>query len=170
MKTVLLLAPVLLLAACGESRVNPPTEPAKAITSPTVDGAASAPDDSMAPLMPGTGPASFIGRWSSDPALCAAAQGERRPIEFTTTRFEGYGSGCDIAHIDQVTGGYQATLSCPTASESHVERVQMSVVGQTLDLTWVDRPGPDGTARSMKLLKCTTLNDTASKAPSVSMP
>jgi hypothetical protein len=170
MKIVLLLAPIVLLAACSERRVNPPTEPAKAITSPTVDGATDAPDDSMAPLMPGTGPTSFIGRWSIDPALCAAAQGERRPIEFTTTRFEGYGNGCDIARIDQVTGGYQATLSCPAPAGSHVERLQMSVVGQTLALVYVDRPGPDGSPRSVKLLKCTTLTDTSSKAPSLPMP
>jgi hypothetical protein len=170
MKTVLLVVPMMLLAACGERRVNPPTEPAKAITSPTVDGATDTAADSMAPLMPGTGPTSFIGRWSIDPALCAAAQGERRPIEFTTTRFEGYGDGCDIAQIDQITGGYQATLSCPAGAGRHVERVQMAVVGQTLELAWVDRPGPGGSARLSKLLKCTTLTDTASRAPSLPLP
>jgi hypothetical protein len=52
----------------------------------------------------------------------------------------------------------------------HAERVQMSVVGQTLDLVYVDQPGPDGTPRSVKLLKCTTLTDTASKAPALPMP
>jgi hypothetical protein len=170
MKTVLLLAPLLLLAACERTQVNPPTEPAQAITSPTVDGATDAPAASMAPLMPGTGPTSFIGRWSIDPALCAAAQGERRPIEFTSTRFEGYGAGCDIARIDEVMGGYQATLSCPAPTGAHVERVQMSVVGQALALTWIDRKRPDGTPLSAKLLKCTTLTDTSSKAPALPMP
>lgn len=46
----------------------------------------------------------------------------------------------------------------------------MSVVGQTLDVAYVDRRGPDGTPRSVKLLKCTTLTDTASKAPSLPVP
>ncbi len=160
----------MLLAGCDRSQVNPPTEPAKAITSPIVDATADAPSDSMAPLMPGTGPTSFIGRWSADPALCAAPQGDRRPLEITTTRFEGPEGGCDIAHIDQVTGGYQATLSCPAPAGGHVERVQMSVVGQTLDLAYVDRRHPDGTPRSVKLLKCTTLTDTSQKAPGLSLP
>jgi hypothetical protein len=176
----LILAPLILLAACGEKRVNPPTEPARAITSPVVDGATDAPSDSMAPLMPGTGPTSFIGRWSADPAWCAESPESgtsgsppltvRRPIEITTMRFEGYRNGCDIAHIDQVTGGYQASLSCPMNGGVHAERVQMSVVGQTLDLVYVDQLGPDGTPRSVKLLKCTTLTDTASKAPSLPIP
>ena len=170
MKVVLFLVPLMLLASCNRSRVNPPTEPAKAITSPIVDATAAAPSDSMAPLMPGTGPTSFIGRWSADPALCAAPQGSRRPLEITTLRFESDRGGCDIARIDQVTGGYQATLSCPTGGGVHVERVQMSVVGQTLDLAYVDRRGPDGAPRSVKLLKCTTLTDTSQKAPSLPMP
>ncbi|QTC90021.1 hypothetical protein [Brevundimonas goettingensis] len=165
-----MLAGLAGLAGCDRSRVNPPTEPAKAITSPIVDATAEAPSDSMAPLMPGTGPTSFIGRWSADPALCAAPQGNRRPLEITTMRFEGPEGGCDIARIDQVTGGYQATLSCPAPNGAHVERVQMSVVGQTLDVAYVDRRGPDGTPRSVKLLKCTTLTDTASKAPSLPVP
>jgi hypothetical protein len=178
MRAILFLGPAILttalLAACDGHRVNPPTEPARAITSPVVDATAEGPSDSMAPLMPGTGPTSFIGRWSADPSWCMQASGTgpltvRRPIEITTTRFEGYENGCDIARIDQVTGGYQATLSCNANGSVHAERVQMSVVGQTLALVYVDQPGADGTPRSVKLLKCTTLTDTSQKAPALSL-
>lgn len=85
-------------------------------------------------------------------------------------RFEGYENGCDIAHIDQVNGGYQATLSCPVpGGMPKVERVQMSVVGQTLELAYVDR-GPRVTNPPIKLVKCTTLGDTSTKAPALPMP
>jgi hypothetical protein len=85
-------------------------------------------------------------------------------------RFEGNGGGCDIAHIDQVTGGYQATLSCPVqGGMPRVERVQMSVVGQTLELAYVDR-GPRETNPPVKLVKCTTLSDTSTKGPALPVP
>ena len=169
MKTVLLLAPLILLAACDKARVNPPTEPARAIESQTVNATAAAPSDSMGPLLPGAGPASFVGRWSADPTWCSATQGQNRPIEITTMRFEGYGNGCDIARIDQVTGGYQATLSCPAQGMPKVERVQMSVVGQTLELAYVDR-WPRATNPPVKLRKCTTLTDTSTKGPALPVP
>lgn len=153
------------LGACDQARVNPPTEPAKPVTSPVVDPTGEAPSSSMAPLMPGTGPTSFVGRWTPDPVLCARPVRDFRLIEITPLRFEGEGAGCDIARITQVTGGYQAGLSCPVNGGVHVERVQMSVVGQTLDLVYVDRRGADGAPRSVRLLKCTTLGDTSRKAP-----
>ncbi|NBW06882.1 MAG: hypothetical protein EBR82_02520 [Caulobacteraceae bacterium] len=156
------------LAACDQSRVNPPTEPAKPVTSPVVDPTGEAPSGSMAPLMPGTGPTSFVGRWTPDPVLCAQPTRNPRLIEITPLRFEGEGLGCDIGRISQVTGGYQATLSCPAAAGVHVERVQMSVTGQTLDMVYVDRRGADGGPRSVRLLKCTTLSDTARTAPALS--
>ena len=169
MKTVLLFAPLILLAACDNARVNPPTEPAPAIQSGTTDATAEASSSSMAPMLPGAGPTSFVGRWSAEPAWCVAPQGQNRPIEITTMRFEGYGNGCDIARIDQVTGGYQATLSCPAQGMPKVERVQMSVVGQTLELAYVDR-GPRATNPSVKLRKCTTLGDTSTQGPALPAP
>lgn len=135
-----------------------------------MDVTASAPADSMAPMLPGAGPTSFVGRWSANPAWCAAPQGQNRLVEITTMRFEATGAGCDIAHIDQVTGGYQATLSCPVqGGMPKVERVQMSVVGQTLELAYVDR-GPRATNPPVKLVKCTTLNDTSTKGPALPVP
>jgi hypothetical protein len=171
MKTsTLLLLSLGLLAGCERSRVNPPTEPAKAIESQTMDAMAEAPSDSMAPMLPGAGPTSFVGRWSTDPSWCAAPQGQNRPIEITTMRFEGPGASCDIAHIEQVTGGYQATLACPVpGGMPKVERVQMSVVGQTLELAYVDR-GPRATNPPVKLTKCTTLTDTSTKGPAIPVP
>ena len=135
-----------------------------------MDATADAGPGSMGPMLPGAGPTSFVGRWSADPALCAGPQGSNRLIEITTMRFDGPGAGCDIARIDQVTGGYQATLSCPVqGGMPKVERVQMSVVGQTLELAYVDR-GPRATNPPVKLLKCTTLGDTSTKAPDLPMP
>ena len=166
----LLLLSLGLLAGCERTQVNPPTEPATAIQSQTMDATASAPSDSMAPMLPGAGPTSFVGRWSKDPAACTLSDGANRPIEITTMRFEGPGAACDIAHIDQITGGYQATLSCPApGGMPKVERVQMSVVGQTLELTYADR-GPRATNPPVKLLKCTTLNDTSTKGPALPVP
>lgn len=165
----LLLLSLGLLAGCDRSRVNPPTEPATAIQSRTMDAAAEAPSGSMAPMLPGAGPTSFVGRWSADPAWCAAPHGQDRPIEISTMRFEGSGGGCDIARIDQVIGGYQATLSCPAQGVPRVERVQMSVVGQTLELAYVDR-GPRVTNPPVKLVKCTTLGDTSTKGPALPEP
>ena len=165
MKVVLVLASLMLLTACDRARVNPPTEPAKPVTSPAVDPTAEAPSGSMAPLMPGTGPTSFVGRWTPDPVLCTQPTRDPRLIEITPLRFDGGGLGCDIGRINQVTGGYQASLSCPAAAGVHVERVQMSVTGQTLDLVYVDRRGPDGAPGAVKLLKCTTLSDASKTAP-----
>ena len=166
----ILVLSVILIAGCERTRVNPPTEPAAAVESGTVvDATAEAPSDSMGAMLPGAGPTNFVGRWSADPAWCSATQGQNRPIEITTTRFEGPGNGCDIAQIDQVAGGYQATLSCPAQGTPKVERVQMSVVGQTLELAYVDR-GPRLTNPPVKLLKCTTLGDTSTKAPSLPVP
>jgi hypothetical protein len=68
-------APDLLLRRLWREAVNPPTEPAQGDHLAVVDGATDAPSDSMAPLMPGTGPTSFIGRWSADPAWCAEPGG-----------------------------------------------------------------------------------------------
>ncbi len=163
--SVIALGALVGLAACDQARVNPPTEPARPVTSPVIDPSAEMPSSSMAPLMPGTGPISFVGRWTPDPVLCARPVRPPRLIEITPLRFEGEGMGCDIARITQVTGGYQASLSCPASGGVHVERVQMSVTGQTLDLVYVDRRGPEGAPRSVKLLKCTTLSDAATTAP-----
>jgi hypothetical protein len=156
------IALAFLLAACGEgSEVNPPTEPAAPVQTPE----ATAPLEQGAGALPGTGPASFVGRWSAEPEWCAAPAGERRPIEITATRFEGYENSCAIAAVDQVAGGYDAVLDCTSEGRTNRERVGMAVTGDLLALTYLDRGG-----RSVRLVKCTTLGETPTGAPSLKVP
>ena len=155
--------PLCLLAGCGEaSRVNPPTEPAEAVTAPAANAPGAAPSGSTAPMLPGAGPTSFVGRWAADVRWCAAPQGANRPIEITPTRFEGYENGCDIATVDETDTGYVATLRCLSEGQTRNERVHMAVSGQTLRLEYLDRGG-----KPVQLLKCTTLGDTTTRAPDV---
>lgn len=153
----LTLLAVLAVAACGPGEPNPPTEPADPIATP--DAAAlptEAPPGAGAGL-PGAGPRSFVGRWAADVSWCPNTAGPERPIEITTTRFEGYENSCAIASIDQVADGYEAALTCTGEGMVSNERVRLNVIGQTLRLTWLNRDGA-----VVALTKCTTLEDTAS--------
>lgn len=164
----LALATVLTLvaAACGqETAVNPPTEPAPAIETPDMAAPGVGSGVAGAGMMPGTGPTSFVGRWTANVAWCAAPSGDSRPIEITATRFEGYENSCDIATVDQTINGYDATLRCQSEGKTTTERVNMVVAGQTLTLTYLDRSGDPVT-----LTKCTTLGDTSTKAPALPTP
>ncbi len=158
--TVRLFAPAVLilgLAACGESGpVNPPTEPAPSVQSP--EPAASAPRGQTS-MLPGRGPASFVGRWAADVTWCSASQGANRPIEITSTRFEGYENSCEIAAVEELADGYVATLACLSEGTANAERVRFQVTGATLRMTYLDRGG-----EPVELNKCTTLKDTAPAA------
>lgn len=155
MKTAFVSLAVLTLAACGSEPVNPPTEPAQPITPREAPEATSAD-------VPGTGAASFIGEWAGDVSWCAAPMGERRPINITATRFEGYENSCDIIAVDEVDGGYNARLTCVAEGRTTAQRVRMTVSSQTLNLIYPDRsPTP------VVLTKCTTLGDTSDKPPSL---
>ena len=158
MRLLVLLLAATAVSACGEARtVNPPTEPAEPVEA--IDPAAPA-DDGTVSMVPGRGPASFVGRWAADVSWCADPQGDARPIEITATRFEGYENSCAIGAIDQVADGYVATLACVAEGMSSEERVKMSVTDEVLRLTYLDRGGDPVTLR-----KCTTLADTATTAP-----
>ena len=156
---LLILPSVLLVAACGDGAdVNPPTEPARAPPSAAA-AAQAAPSSSMAPMLPGAGPTSFVGQWAAKVAWCTAPQGANRPIDISPTRFEGYENSCAITSVHEDDTGYDATLACQSAGQASTERVRMSVAGQTLSLTYLDRDD-----RSVRLLKCTTLTDTTAQA------
>lgn len=155
---MLIVAATTALAACGQESVNPPTEPAR-----PADGAPSAPpapEPGVTPTLPGTGPASFVGRWAANVAWCATPNGAERPIEITPTRFEGYENSCAIERVDQTATGYDAALVCQSEGMTNRERVRMAVAGQTLNLTYLDRDG----AR-VQLTKCTTLGETPERSP-----
>lgn len=154
MRSGLLLLPILVLSACGERQaVNPPTQPAQPIES----GDAPAPPDlGTASILPGRGAASFVGRWAAEVAWCAAPQTDRRPIELTPTRFEGYENSCAITRIEEVADGYIAALACESEKVARAERVRFQVTGDVLRLTYLDQASDPVTLR-----KCTTLQETA---------
>lgn len=127
------------LAACGQSERNPPTEPAAPITTPEAAAPAPTPPPGVGSVMPGSGPQTFVGRWAADVAWCDNPQGAERPIVITPTRFEGYENRCDITAIQQIADGYEAALTCQAEGQTASERVRMSVQGDALRLTWLDR-------------------------------
>ncbi|MBX9460285.1 MAG: hypothetical protein KL785_03450 [Brevundimonas sp.] len=148
------LLAVFALAACGPGEPNPPTEPAAPIETPEA-GPPSSGTSGAGGGLPGAGPRNFVGRWAADVSWCPNTTGPERPIEITTTRFEGYENSCAIASISQVADGYEATLTCTAEGAVSDERVRMSVTGQSLRLTWLDRDNA-----VVALTKCTTLEDT----------
>lgn len=139
--TRLILLSAVAVAACGQSETNPPTAPAEPIDTPAASVAPPAPPPGVGPIMPGSGPQTFVGRWVADAAWCANTQGAERPIEITTTRFEGYENSCAITSLDEVEDGYQAALSCTAEGQTSNERVRMAVRDDGLRLTWPDRNG-----------------------------
>ena len=152
-----IVAPALLLvglAGCGDNGpVNPPTEPAAPVT---VEDPSAPPARGQTSMLPGRGATSFVGRWASDVSWCAAPQGDRRPIEITSTRFEGYENSCEIAAVDEVADGYVATLACASEGTVRSERVRFQVSQDIMRLSYLDRAGEPVT-----LKKCTSLTDTA---------
>lgn len=156
----------LLLSACGqEAAVNPPTDPAPAIETPGMASPGVGSGAAGAGMMPGTGPATFVGRWAADVTWCTAPTGDGRPIEITATRFEGYENSCEIADIEQIANGYEAVLQCQSEGMSSTERVRMVVTGQSMALTYLD-----GGSNRTTLTKCTTLGDTSTQPPALPVP
>ncbi|MCS6627183.1 hypothetical protein N0B44_30180 [Roseibacterium beibuensis] len=154
-RTFLSLLAALAVAACGPGEPNLPTEPADPIDRPDAAAPpASAPPGAGANF-PGAGPRNFVGRWAADVSWCPNTTGPERPIEITTTRFEGYENSCAIGSIDQVADGYEAALTCTAEGTVSNERVRMSVTGQTMRLTWLNRDNA-----LVTLTKCTRLEDT----------
>ena len=149
---------LLLLGACGDNGpVNPPTQPAAPVTADDPGATTARGQTSM---LPGRGAASFVGRWAADVSWCAAPQGERRPVEISSTRFEGYENSCEIAAVDEVADGYVATLACVSEGAARSERVRFQVTQDVMRLSYLDRAGEPVTLR-----KCTTLTDTATTPP-----
>lgn len=159
-RTVPALFVLFAISACGPGEPNPPTEPAEPVDSPEVAAPPTTPPPGAGTILPGTGPRSFVGRWAADVSWCPNATGPERPIEITTTRFEGYENSCAIGEIDQITNGYDAALTCTAEGTVSNERVRMAVSGQTMRLTWLDRDGA-----VLTLTKCTTLAETPAREP-----
>ena len=149
------LMAVLTLAGCGPGEPNPPTEPATSFDTGEAAAAPVAPPPGVGSVLPGTGPRSFVGRWAADVAWCPNTTGPQRPIEITTTRFEGYENSCALTSIDQVADGYVVALACTAEGVESAERLKMTVSDQTMRLTWLDRDEV-----VVSLTKCTTLADT----------
>lgn len=159
-RTRLCLLAVFAVAACGPGGPNPPTEPAEPIDTPEAAAPPPAPSPGVGTVMPGSGPRSFVGRWAADVSWCPNTSGPERPIEITTTRFEGYENSCAIGSVSQIADGYDAALTCTAEGAVSEERIRMSVTGQTLRLTWLNRDNAE-----ISLTKCTTLEDTPAAGP-----
>lgn len=138
---ILSAAVLLSLAACGRESVNPPTDPASPVTAREGAAPPPPPPAEVGAVLPGSGAASFVGRWAAEPAWCAAPRGAERPIDITPTRFEGYENSCSIDRIDERAGGYDAALTCDAEGMRSQERVRLEVQGDALRLTWPDRNG-----------------------------
>lgn len=130
---------VLALAACGQVRTNAPTDPAPPIDTAEAQAPPPAPPPGVGSIMPGSGPATFVGLWAGSAAWCANTQGAERPIRITPLRFEGYEKSCGIVTVSQVADGYEATLACAAEGPTTSERVRMSVRGDAMKLTWLNR-------------------------------
>lgn len=137
----LILLSALALAACGPSETNSPTDPARPIETPEASAPPPTPPPGVGSIMPGSGPQTFVGRWAADADWCANARGAERPIEISTTRFEGYENSCAIASIRQIADGYEVALTCAAEGQTSNERARMFVQGDGMRLTWPDRNG-----------------------------
>ncbi|RZJ28801.1 MAG: hypothetical protein EON85_08230 [Brevundimonas sp.] len=128
---------VLGLAACERQGVNPPTEPAAPVQ--TAEVAPPLAPAGLDPVMPGAGPATFVGRWAGQPGWCARTTGPERPVTITPLRLDGYESSCAITSLAQVANGYDAALVCQAEGQTTRERVRLSVQDDVLRLTWLNR-------------------------------
>ncbi|HWQ88327.1 hypothetical protein [Brevundimonas sp.] len=139
----------LALVACGRSETNPPTDPAAPINTAEAEAPAPTPPPGVGSIMPGSGPQTFVGRWAANVRWCANPRGAERPIEISTTRFEGYENSCGILSISQVADGYEAALACAAEGQTSNERVRMAVQGDAMRLTWLNRNGA-----AVSLVRC----------------
>lgn len=130
---------VLMLAGCGQAGTNAPTDPAAPINTPEAEAPPPTPPPGVGSIMPGSGPQTFVGRWAANTAWCTNPRGAERPIEISTTRFEGHETSCGIISITQVADGYQATLACASEGQTSNERVRMAVYGDGIRLIWLNR-------------------------------
>ena len=135
----LVLLSVLILAGCGPAGTNAPTDPAAPIHTAESDAPPPTPPPGFGSVLPGSGPQTFVGRWAARNAWCAYPRGPERPIEISTTRFEGYENRCEIAAIRQVADGYEAELACAGEGVTSNERIRMAVQGDAMRLTWLSR-------------------------------
>jgi hypothetical protein len=137
--SALAIAPLLICAACERQTVNPPTEPAQAVTAPGSDVPPATPPPGVGSVLPGSGPATFVGRWAARIGWCANTSGAEQPVTISTLRFEGYENRCALSALAQVPDGYEADLACQAEGAQTQERIRMSVQGDAMRLTWLNR-------------------------------
>lgn len=130
------------LAACSQPADS--ADPQGAEAADVAPTAAPAPAVAETPVEAG-----FSGAWAADPAWCANTTGAEQPIRISESRFEGYENGCDIVTIDGAAGSWNATLACQAEGQLSSEQVRMEVVGETLNLTYLDRG-----AETVALTRC----------------
>ncbi|WEK56851.1 MAG: hypothetical protein P0Y52_09850 [Candidatus Brevundimonas phytovorans] len=149
------VACVMALTACDrDGGVNPPTEPARPIEGPAAEAPPTQRPPGAESLLPGAGPASFVGRWAAEADWCFNPRGDRQPIEITTTELRGYENRCDLQRITEISTGYEVALKCDGEGQARYERVRLAATDRTLVLTWMDRND-----QAVRLIRCTTLAD-----------
>ena len=152
-RLVVICVVALALAGCDrDGGVNPPTEPARPVQGPAAVVSPSERPPEAGSMLPGAGPASFVGRWAAEADWCFNPRGDRVPIEITTTELRGYENRCDIQRITEISTGYEAALKCESEGQARYERVRFVTTAKTLAITWMDRSD-----RPVRLLRCTTL-------------
>jgi hypothetical protein len=134
-RLVAIAIPVLLaIAACGGNQPSSPSSqastqmPAPAPTTTAVSGPAD--PKALEPL---------YGTWALDLASCG-----KQVLTISAKRFEGPGSGCDIAgYTDNGDGTYTAAMSCTADGQTAKERISMRPIfaptGEGIDLVYLDR-------------------------------
>jgi hypothetical protein len=132
-------AALLLVAACERQGAKPTTAPVAPVITPEAAPPPPSASPGVGPALPGAGPASFVGRWAADTAWCADTTGPRQPITLSITRFQGDEHSCAITTLNQVRDGFEAGLACQAGGATSDERVRLSVQGDVLRLTWLNR-------------------------------
>lgn len=108
------------------------------------------PDPASAPLETGPVPAALVGKWAADPAWCANDTGPERPVEITTSQFQGYENSCAVVAVTEDAEGFVAELRCQAEGQIVQERTRWQVSGQVLTQSWPD----DTVSGSVQFTRC----------------
>ena len=126
----LILAPLLLLVACGDP-IDPeaanapiPPEPAPAALAPLPAPPAPAPVTSRAA-------AGFVGRWAVNPSLCAQGAFVLTPTGLTTAGKV----ACSFGQIDTTQDGWAVQASCTAEGPSAPANLLLRESGGVLNIS-----------------------------------
>lgn len=135
MKTLILPAAALMLAACQPANDSDPGELPPGAPPPADSGELTPP-----PSDPGTPPTvtpAFIGSWVADATWCSNTSGPEQPVVITETEFRGYENTCQITELQPVDGDeWTATFVCQAEGVTSSQPVRLEADSDELELTW----------------------------------